>query len=354
MSKQLQSVWVVVTAAFVALVLASCGSGSRAPAKNRSGRPVASAAVPLSLEATATHTSTESSSGANRVSTPAQAAMGMQDVGRFVVGASPLVVSNRETLAVVSLAQGDTVQFPAGMSWDPSPNYVPNPEFFLAPSVTVSGHKIYVSVDGTEVHFASVDDHTYQAKAAGDILIYPYSQDDPVAGPAIDHGLRLDSQGHLWLNPDPIAMAAVVSYGTGEQLDVRGARTIGIWTPPKDGFMLTFCDLSRCFISYQGGAIAAPSAGTVSCVGVGQFDFVSRDYQLEFQWLNTGGTTNGPPQCLPRSHVAGEMLTQGFGHWSIHATSSSGEPLSFVAARDGTLYLGSIPHSVNCPPCRGN
>jgi hypothetical protein len=50
-----------------------------------------------------------------------------------------------------------------------------------------------------------------------------------------------------------------------------------------------------------------------------------------------------------RAVQAGEVISDGFTHYIVHAVSIGGEPLSVVVANDGTLYVGPL----NVPPLDG-
>lgn len=328
----------------MALAASACGTAGR---RSASSPPSSTAGTAVSLAVAASR------------STPTATA-GLEDVGLFIVSTTgPVVVSNRATAAIVHVAPSDVIRFPGGMQWDSGPNYVPNPEYFLAASTTVAGRKLYLSVNGTEVHFERVDERTFRPRAVGDLLIAARDEDDfyTPGGRVVDHGVAVDAQGHLWLDPARVPASAVINFNTGEQLDVSGAEQVGSLPIPAQGFVLTTCENGTCFLSYRGAETLTPVAGALECGAT--VDVAAATYRLQYQWIDTGWLppsqgTPTPPNCTPKAHIAaGEPVGTKFAHWIVRAVSLSGEPLSVVAAGDGTIYVGRVTPQFTCPPCSG-
>lgn len=284
----------------------------------------------------------------------------MVDVGLFVRTSDPIQTQNRVAASAVHLAVGDTIQFPAGMQWDPPPGVSESPPYFLAPSVTAAGQKLYITVytDGGSGRFAQIDDRTFRVAVAGDVLI-----DAQDAGRA-DHQVATSPAGHLLLDPAPVAGNVVAIYGSGEALDVYGMTVAGRLAPVRrtqypTEWYFNMCDQGRCSLSYRVGPLVAPFSGIVVCQNGAGFDLDGNGFRLQFR--DAGTLRNNPtwiggtPAACGQSHTvrAGEAITQSFVHYIVTAMSDAGEPLSVAVAYDGTLYVGHLSARASCPPCRG-
>ena len=297
---------------------------------------------------------------------PALVSTGLHDVGPFIrtrTGAVP--AENRAAASVVHLETDDLVQFPPGMRWEPRPGYAPNPEYFLAPAVTVARQKLYVTVHagGPTARFARVDDRTYRATTAGDVLICAGDSTSDTGWS--DHRVAMDVAVHLLLDPMPVPGDLVAAYGSGEALDVRAMTVVGRLPParsmPVGEWFFNVCERGRCSLSYYVGPLVAPAAGTLRCLGFPELDLDAGAFRLQFR---DPGTTlrpvRGAPGMVPadcedgRLVQVGEIITTATAHYLVSAVSAAGEPLSVVVAYDGTLYVGQLTVSVKCPPCRGN
>lgn len=312
--------------------------------------------------ATPTAASPPSTSVARQAATVATAMRGLQDIGPFIVSGSGVVeAENRATASVVHLAEGDLVQFPPGVRWESLPGVDMSPPSFLAPSATVAGQKLYLTVftDGGSARFERLDDRTFRVAVAGSVIIW--AED---AGRA-DHPVAVDAAGHLLLDPAPVAGDVVAVYASGEALAVRSMAVVGRLAPvrrtqyPTEWFF-NMCEAERCDLSYRVGPLKAPFAGTVVCQHGPEFDLDGGTFRLRFRdagTLRDNRIWPGPPAAdcgRGRTVQAEEVITESFLHYIVTAVSAGGEPLSVVVAQDGTLYVGTLAATASCPPCRGN
>ena len=285
----------------------------------------------------------------------------LTDVGAFVHGASPVRAQNRATASVVHLAAGDTIEFPPGMTWDPPPGVSAGPPGYLMPSVSVGGQTLYITVftGGSGAQFESIDGRDFRMAPGGDVIIYVQDSD------RADHQAAVDATGHLLLDPAPVAGNLVAIYASGEALDVSGMTAAGRLAPVRrtrypTEWYFTMCEAGRCTLSYRVGPLVAPFSGTIVCQNGAEFDLHGNGFRLQFRdagtLRNNPTWAGGSPAACGQSRKvrAGAVITSSFLHYIVSAVSASGAPLSVAVASDGTLYVGRLTASANCPPCRGS
>lgn len=343
----------------LAVFVAGCGGSTR------------STPPPIQRTATVAAQQLAASPDATSLSaTPAPVALvpGMQDVGQFIVSRSgPVRAENRAATTLLHLEVGDEIRFPPGMVWETRPNVGVSGPHWIAASVHVSGHKLYLTGDasGTIAGLASferIDDRVFSVSASGMALFW--ANEDGVFGKngtLADHPVAVDAAGHLWLDAAPVSPGSVVHYGTGVGLEARGMQVIGKLPSVRDAksgaFFFTVCDPPTCGFTYRVAQLVAPFAGTIECQGLTEFDLVTPNFRLQFRDTDLvrrswppGLPSPTPVRCgASRVVRAGELISDGFTHYVVHAVSGSGEPLSVVVANDGTLYVGPL----TVPPLDG-
>ena len=180
------------------------------------------------------------------------------------------------------------------------------------------------------------------------------------------HAVAVASNGHLFIDPAPIADDLVADYLTGRAVTLApGSVSLPAVSTPGDTSAAgeTFCSDGLCEIVWTGGSpagIRAPIDGQLACTGDGLLALTPTGHRtgetvVRFDELVmiVGGA--GHVACdgtkTPRAVVAGEQIGYA-GRWVITASDADGKPLSVGIDGAGRLYIGVEAPSPACP-CRG-
>jgi hypothetical protein len=169
----------------------------------------------------------------------------------------------------------------------------------------------------------------------------------------------LTTEGRLLVAREQLSPSAVVDYFTGAELDVSNMSAFGRLPQSVGGWTFTICHDSAapggsCIVSWRksGRGFSVPVAGTLSCPGGRTLQLATDNVVLLFRLAaSVQGTVNF--ECEPESFEAGRALLPD-GDWLISAMSPAGQPLSVVAADDGTLRIGTVAGVQGCPCRRGS
>ncbi len=173
---------------------------------------------------------------------------------------------------------------------------------------------------------------------------------------AADHGAdtyrtALTTDGHLWLDPEPISTASAYDEWTGQQLDLDDAVPAGWLDPAPASILFTGCNDGYCYISYRTAAtMKAPVDGELACESSTTLRLETDTLTLRIDWADTG--YGGPPEfdCTRRHVTAGEEIGP-IRHYSITAYDAHADKVSAAITPDGHLYVGHFAPTIGCP-CR--
>jgi DNA-binding CsgD family transcriptional regulator len=339
------------------LGMVACGAVALAVFQLTSGGGVNNQALPAAPE------------GYSSVAAEDLEALGMVDAGQILrplSGSTPVFAGSIRQSASVALLTGPAEvvmgtgkawQF-GGMNFVPADSRVPN---WVALSGHAGGKPVSVQLGAenmalSESSIIEVDDHgtrtvrTKTANATPELLVAATRDGLPLRA-------AIAQNGHLYVDPAPAPLTAVVDEWSGELLDVHGA-IVGERLPePAAGlFQFTGCGTEghrACYVSVRSHVpLVAPVDGVLTCPSSDVVEIQDADVVLRISRVDTG--YGGSPQFACDGHpvVAGEAIGPAGVHWSYSAArATTGEPLSVGAAFDGTLYIGDFRPTAQCP-CR--
>jgi DNA-binding CsgD family transcriptional regulator len=279
----------------------------------------------------------------------------MLDLGQmFARPGNPGVVTNsdaREDLLVVELVGSAVIRLAS-----PSVEWRRTGGGLLSLNLTAKVAGLDVALffqvaDGTEFLLGAQDSVGIYAKGSARPQLVVWAEGGPPGGTGPLH-LDVTDLGNLLLSFAPMPRDLVVLYDTGEALDLSGALRLG--TVPVRASSLpdrNQCDreTGTCRVSVisLAGPLVAPVDGVLTCRADGAAELVAAEFVLTFEATGTGRRACSP---VGRRNVrAGDFADLPVGLISAYALD--GTPLSAVAAKDGTLYVGVIRPKYGCP-CR--
>jgi hypothetical protein len=255
----------------------------------------------------------------------------------------------RESLLVVTLTEPNAFVFDNGFAkWSLSGTASPKYNPVLVGTVGDQAYTLRLFTAGKGTAFLPGD--------ANSLGIYSQGEAPPAVILWVDgHHAEVGSDGHLYIEADPIPKDKAVALDTGEDLFVERLPRRG----PIDGAW-TLCDgywNGECVVIARPprGPEYAPVSGTLVCRPTGILELATATFRLEFNRLDSSGAD--APSCdgfsaTPIQVARGEILSNAPYHYRIEAFALDGRPLDVAVAGDGTLYVGDIGRAFGCP-CRG-
>lgn len=158
--------------------------------------------------------------------------------------------------------------------------------------------------------------------------------------------VAVDGQGNVFISAKPIPDDAIITYDTGERLDLGAAEVLDMLPRPRLPSRTNWCggDRPACAttVYFEGGSIPV-SVGVLRCAG-DDIEVVSEDLVINLHSIM--GTMR---PCSDATFASDQVRVAGWTY--ITATTADGEPAPIVTAPDGTFYSGAIEPALGCP-CR--
>jgi hypothetical protein len=180
------------------------------------------------------------------------------------------------------------------------------------------------------------------------------------------HRAFLASDGHLFVDSNPLSSALAVNELTGEALDLSTMREVGQLDYGSAGHIRVDCD-DICATMLDGleprrasdgvaeHLLRAPVAGILRCIpherptgDVLAYELDAGDFRLQIFSLGATYGQKWTGGCEPKQVFAGDEIPV-WPHTDLHATSPDGSPISVVATQDGRLFVGETRFWFGCP-----
>lgn len=178
---------------------------------------------------------------------------------------------------------------------------------------------------------------------------------DASTGTPIRAGIA--SNGHLFVDPQPLPAAMVVDEWTGSALGVAEAAEGYPLGPIGAGlFRFTGCEaeIGTCSVSFRAfEALPAPFAGMLRCLDRETVEIVTSEFTLRIQRVNTGYGGSADFSCEPHAVAAGQVIGDRGKHWEYTAFAPSGRQISAGVSFDGRFFVGEFAPAVGCPCLTG-
>jgi hypothetical protein len=211
----------------------------------------------------------------------------------------------------------------------------------------------------------------FSAFASSDVLVSAYVSERGELGRTwVGDTIRvsLTPDGHLWIDPEPLAAGGVYDDVTGAELKVEDSELVGSF--PNDGTlsMRNICDellvaadpevstpADACAVQHlpAGAGLFAPFEGTLICETTETLRLEGAAVTARFTRANIG--VGGDPNfdCEQHDVTAGERIGPT-AYYIITGHGRGGEITSLAISQDGHLYAGDFAPDIGCPCRQGN